>query len=399
MKTNDQLSHSQLKRFEDWMNSVESISELINDSLEEIDFNRCLPKKVLDALHDAKIFRMSLPKKLGGGEFTPELLSQAAERLARADASVGWCFGQGTGCAMSAAFLEDGIAEDIFGPGDSVLAWGAGQAGKAVACDGGYKVTGTWRFASGAGHATWLGGHSMVFEEDGSPRINKDGKHVDRTALFKKKSATMKDDWHVMGLKGTRSESYTVEDMFIPESHTLDREAPEECRIQAPLYIFPTTLVYASCFSGVALGIARGSLDDLILLARTKVQRAARSSMRESPVFQTQLAELEAKWGAAKAYQQATLIEITDRVKDTMLLSMSDRAKIRLATTYAINEATEVVQKVYRLAGSTAIFENQPFERRFRDMHAVSQQMQARYTHFETVGRHMMDLDNTAAHM
>ena len=121
--------------------------------------------------------------------------------------------------------------------------------------------------------------------------------------------------------------------------------------------------------------------------------------MRESPVFQTQLAELEAKWGAAKAYQQATLIEITDRVKDTMLLSMSDRAKIRLATTYAINEATEVVQKVYRLAGSTAIFENQPFERRFRDMHAVSQQMQARYTHFESVGRHLMDLDNTAAHM
>ena len=71
MKIKDQLSHSQLKRFEDWMNSVEPISELITESLEEIDVNRCLPKKVLDALHDAKIFRMSLPKKLGGGEFTP----------------------------------------------------------------------------------------------------------------------------------------------------------------------------------------------------------------------------------------------------------------------------------------------------------------------------------------
>ena len=294
---------------------------------------------------------------------------------------------------------QNEIAKNIFGPRDSVFAWGAGQAGKAVACDGGYKVSGTWRFASGAGHATWLGGHSMVFEQDGSPRINKEGKHVDRTALFMKTAATMIDDWHVVGLKGTRSESYSVKDMFIPDSHTLAREAPDECRIESPLYIFPTTLVYASCFSGVALGIARGSLDDLIRLAQTKVQRAARSSLRESPVFQSQLAELEAKWGAAKAYQQATLIEITARVVDTRLLSMSDRAKIRLATTYAINEATDVVQKVYRLAGSTAIFENQPFERRFRDMHAVSQQMQARYTHFETVGRHLMDLDNTAAHM
>ena len=399
MKKCSKSTSSQREQFESWMDPVEAISDLIIEARDEIDNDRCLPKKVLNALHHAKIFRMSLPKKLGGGEFTPELLSQAAERLAKADASVGWCFGQGTGCAMSAAFLEDDIAKNIFGPGDSVLAWGAGQAGKAVACDGGYKVSGTWRFASGAGHATWLGGHSMVFEKDGSPRINKEGKHVDRTALFMKTAAIMKDDWHVVGLKGTRSESYSVEDMFIPESHTLDREAPEECRVESPLYIFPTTLVYASCFSGVALGIARGSLDDLIQLAQTKIQRAARSSLRESPVFQSQLAELEAKWGAAKAYQQATLIEITDRVVDTTLLSMSDRVKIRLATTYAINEATDVVQKVYRLAGSTAIFENQPFERRFRDMHAVSQQMQARYTHFETVGRHLMDLDNTAAHM
>ena len=342
---------------------------------------------------------MSLPKKLGGGKFTPELLSRAAERLARADASVGWCFGQGTGCAMSAAFLENDVAKNIFEPGNSVLAWGANQAGRAVACDGGYKVSGTWRFASGAGHATWLGGHSMVFEEDGSPRINKEGKHVDGTALSMKTAAMMKDDWHVVVLEGTRSESYSVKDMFIPENHTLDREAPEECNVESPLYIFPTTLVYASCFSGVALGIARGSLDDLIRLAQTKVQRAAWSPLRDSHVFQSQLAELEAKRGAAKAYQQATPAEITDRVVDIRLLSMSDRAKIRLATTYAISEATDVVQKVYRLAGSTAIFENQPFERRFRDMHAVSQQMQARYTHFETVGRHLMDLDNIAAHM
>ena len=91
------------KRFEGWMNSVESISELINDSLEEIDFNRCLPKKVLDALHDAKIFRMSLQKSWEAGNSLQSYCRRPAERLARADASVGWCFGQGTGCAMSAS--------------------------------------------------------------------------------------------------------------------------------------------------------------------------------------------------------------------------------------------------------------------------------------------------------
>ena len=138
---------------------------------------------------------------------------------------------------MSAAFLEDEIAKNIW-TRHSVLAWGAGQAGKAVACDGGYKVSGTWRFASGAGHATWLGGHSMVFEEDGSPRINKEGKHVDRTALFVKTAAMMKDDWHVVGLKGdTKRKLFCRRHVYTGE-YTLDREAPEECRVKSPLYIF-----------------------------------------------------------------------------------------------------------------------------------------------------------------
>ena len=123
---------------------------------------------------------MSLPKKLGGGEFTPELLSHC-ERLAKADASVGWCFGQGTGCAMSAA-LEDEIARNIFG---RRFSFSRGEQEKQLLVTAGIKFQ-VRRFASG-GHATWLGGRSMVFEQDGSPEINKEGKHVDRTALFRKR--------------------------------------------------------------------------------------------------------------------------------------------------------------------------------------------------------------------
>jgi alkylation response protein AidB-like acyl-CoA dehydrogenase len=211
--------------------------------------------------------------------------------------------------------------------------------------------------------------------------------------------ATIHNDWHVMGLKGTRSDSYTVTDLFVPEELTLDRENYEECRSSSPLYIFPTTLVYASCFSGVALGIARGAVDDLIDVARLKTQRSARSSMKDSPVFQTQIAELEAQLGSARAYQHSVLGKVSGIVFETHDLSQDNSMKIRLATTYAINQATEVVQQVYRLAGSSAIFESKPFERRFRDMHAVSQQMQARQSHYETVGRCIMGLDSASAHM
>ena len=121
--------------------------------------------------------------------------------------------------------------------------------------------------------------------------------------------------------------------------------------------------------------------------------------MRESPVFQTEVAQLEAQLSSARAYQQSVLERVSSTVFQTYDLQQSDRAEIRLATTYAINQATAVVQQVYKLAGSSAIFESAPFERRFRDMHAVSQQMQARHSHFETVGRYMMNLDSSSAHM
>jgi len=116
-------------------------------------------------------------------------------------------------------------------------------------------------------------------------------------------------------------------------------------------------------------------------------------------VFHTEIAELEARWGAARAYQQTTIQDVTAAVTASDALSVENRARIRLAATHAINEATNVVHRVYRMAGSTAIFENAPFERRFRDMHAVSQQMQARQSHYETVGRQMMGLDSSSPHM
>ena len=375
------------------------IAPVLKSAHERIDAARALPADVLEAMHAAALWRMALPRSLQGGELAPHLLAQMTESVAQADASAAWCLGQGTGCAMSAAFLDPEPARTVFGPANAVLAWGAGQMGRAIECPGGYRVTGTWRFASGSHHATWLGGHCKVFQADGSPRMTEDGRHADRTAVFPRDSAAIHDDWYVMGLRGTRSESYTVDDMVIDDAFTLDRDNPAECRSNAPLYLFPTTLVYAGCFSGVALGIARGAVDDLIALAMSKTQRSARSSMRESPVFQTRIAELEAGLGAAKAYQQETLKSVWDDVLTSGTLAVANRARIRLACTYAINQATEVVHQIYRLAGSSAIFENLPFERRFRDMHAVSQQMQARQSHYETVGRQIMGLDSSSEHM
>ena len=372
--------------------NARTVAPILNDASEEIEKERSLTPAVLDAMHDAQLFRLTLPQRDNGFELPVPALAQVAEIIAGADASAGWCLGQAFGCAMSAAFMDETPAKEVFGSREAVLAWGAGVQGRMDATDGGYLVSGTWRFASGSHHATWLGGHSKVFEKDGSPREGASGRQADRTALFPRDQADMADDWHVMGLRGTRSEGYTVENLFVPEGLTLDRDTPEECQIDTTLFRFPTTNVYAAVFSSVSLGIAQSAFDDLKTLGMTKHARAAQTSMRDSPIFQSKLAELRAQLESARAYKHAVLSEIWETVDNTGELTMDDRARIRLATTYAINEATSVMEQIYRLAGSTAIFDNAPFERRFRDIHAVSQQVQGRHTNFETVGRYMLGL-------
>jgi len=258
--------------------------------------------------------------------------------------------------------------------------------------DGGFRLTGKWHFASGSRHAQWMGAHCTVEQPDGSLRLGRDGHPVERTLLFPKSSATMIDDWQVIGLRGTGSDSYAVTDLFIPDDYTFGRDAHDDRRERGTLYQFTSTNMYASAFSSVALGIARAALDALIAVARDKTPRGAARSLRDSPVVQHDLAFAEARLRAARGLLQQTLREIYDAVTRRGEMTFDENMSIRLVTTYAISQAKEVMQTAWQYAGATAIFDAQPFERRFRDMHAVTQQVQARWTHFETVGQHLLGL-------
>ena len=117
--------------------------------------------------------------------------------------------------------------------------------------------------------------------------------------LFVKSKATIHDMWHTLGLRGTASYTYEVEDLFVPEEETFDREDPTAIVEPGTLYLFHDTYAYAAAFSALMLGIAQGMVSDLEALAMTKTPRAAASSLRESPVFQSQFAVLEARLRAA----------------------------------------------------------------------------------------------------
>ena len=317
------------------------------------------------------------------------------EVIARADASTAWCIGQASGCSMAAAYVAPEVARTIWGPTNASLAWGAvGPDQVAEVVDGGYRVTGTWPFASGGRHATWLGGHCRVRERDGTMRANADGSPYERTMLFPRSAIATTENWQVMGLRGTGSDTYSVSGLFVPEAFTVRRDRDEERQSlgHGTLYKFTTTHLYASGFASVALGIARGMLDSFVTLANAKTPMSTSRMLRDSPVLQSGLAWAEGKWRAARAGLHTALRETQESLSAGSPMTTDQKVAIRLASTFAIHQAKEVADFAWAEAGATAIFESQPFERRFRDIHAVTQQIQGRRTHFETVGQHLMGL-------
>src|ERR1700757_4237985 len=162
---------------------AEALRPLVAAASDEIERDRRLPPALLDKLHEAQLFRLLLPRSANGIETDPVTFFHVIETIARGDASTAWCLSQAGGCAMSAAYLEPEVAREIFGDHRAVLAWGPGPKARAVAVEGGYRVTGTWAFASGGRHATWIGCHAPVFQADGKPRLGDGGKQVERVML------------------------------------------------------------------------------------------------------------------------------------------------------------------------------------------------------------------------
>jgi alkylation response protein AidB-like acyl-CoA dehydrogenase len=354
---------------------------------------REIAPEVLTALHEARLFRMLIPHSCGGLEVDPLTFMQTIEELAKADGSTAWCVVQASGCSFAAAYLEPKVAREIFAEPRAVMASGPGPSGKAVVAEGGYRASGRWSFASGIKHAVWLGCHCPVLEADGTPRLGPDGKPAERTMLFPKASAKVDDIWRVVGLKGTGSDMYAIEDLFVPDAHTYTRESAAERRETGPLYRrFSNYQLYGIGFAAVALGLARAALDAFIALAATKVPNAKTFVLRDNAVIQSQVALAEAKLASARSFLVAMLRETWDAALRDEQPSLDQRARIKLAGTYAAHQGKDVIDTVYHAAGATAIFESNPFERRFRDVHTVVQQVQAQSANFELVGQVLLGL-------
>ncbi len=358
-----------------------------------IEHDRKLPAGLVAALHGAGLFGMLLPRSLGGGELDLLTFGKTIEAVARSDGSTAWCLCQACGTSMRTAYLDAATARAIAGTPGAIFASGTGQLAKnrADMVDGGYRLTGSWSFASGIHHSTWTCAEARIYLPDGAAKLRADGSFETRWMVFPTTGATITETWDVMGLRGTGSDTYATDGLFIPAERTLSDQW-EEPRERGPLYQFSLRVGYATGFASVGLGIAQSMLESFKELAGSKQPRAASNVMRNNAVIQAQTAQLEAQLRATRAYLHDTVRTAWEDAERTGGVTLEQRVLLRLATTYTIQQATLVGEAAYKAAGATSLFASSPLERRFRDLHAVSQHVQGHSLHYETAGQYFLGL-------
>jgi alkylation response protein AidB-like acyl-CoA dehydrogenase len=377
-----------------FLQAARNLEPLVASLRDRFDRDRQMPQSLVQAIGDAKLFTMWLPRALGGPELPPVPFLKVIEELSRQEGSVGWSTVIPAGYARLAGAMSLDAATEIFGSGRSVLVGTLNPTGKAVAVSGGYQVTGRWSYGSFIAHSQWVLGNCVVHDDTG-PRKNADGGPELRLCIFPRASTEVLDIWHVGGLRGTGSNDFQVTDLFVPEEKAVPLVGFSPPPVQpGPLYTVPMPTTFVACIATVALGIARAAIEALIEVAAAKTPTGSSSVMRERPVYQIDLAKAEALVRSGRAFLFDELGARWDDAVAGRPITMRNRAVVRLASWQATQNAIQAVDLMYACGGGTSLFEGGRLERCFRDVHAAGQHVAvATQSNLEPVGRVMFGLD------
>ncbi|MBM3943554.1 MAG: hypothetical protein FJ316_11685 [SAR202 cluster bacterium] len=355
------------------------------------DQERQLPPDLVGEIADEGFFRLLMPRSLNGAELDhPEFL-KILEIFAAVDGSVGWCLNQNNVFATNCVRMPEQTAQRIWKERRAVVTNGPPTASaRATPVAGGYRLRGKWNFSSGSPHATWLAALTPV-ALPGMPVDAPLDRDSARVLLIPKENARILDLWQVNGLRGTGSFSFAVDDLFVPSDYTYDPNG--ESREPGAIYVIPRTLLFAAGFSTVALGVARASLDYVISLSASKVPGRTKTLLRDQATTQRLIGESEAVWRSAKAFLRESANRVWEGACKNHALTTDERIQLRLASTFGIRSAAQVVDTAYGLCASSAIFASNPIQRKFQDIHVITQHIQGSFAHYETAGQHYLGLE------
>ena len=374
--------------------SAAALAPAVREAQEETERERCIPKRLVAQLSEAGFHRMLLPRAMGGQELDIPTSFRIVELMAEADASVGWNLMNNAVIQLSClAFSEAGLSEIFANGPDTIIAGtlvpGGGQG---VRVDGGYRVTGRWRFGSGCREACWMVGNFDIPGEDGSG--------VYRVAFPVEDVTIHLDTWDVTGMRGTGSHDWSVADVFVPERRVLF--VPGRVMLNqwshwpGTLYSLPVHSIIGPHHSMIATGVARAGIDAFADLAGAKIPRGragAARLLRDEPHVQEWVARAEAHLAGGRAFREAMLREVWATAEAGEAVSLEQCGRCRLAGSFAADSARATMDIIYRAAGTTATQRQNRLAHCWRDLQVVGQAAAVNPDWYPVVGRFLLGLD------
>ena len=359
-----QIYGATLEEREALLGAGRSIAPQIREAADEIEAARQLPEHVVELLKGIGAFRLIQPRWLGGHDADPVTQILFIAELAKADASTAWCVMIGCDGGLLTRELEPAVAREMYADIDAATCGAGFPPGTARRVEGGYRATGRWPYMSGITHADWVQMNCRLSGDDapavGPPFIR---------LVAHRDEVTILDTWKTGGMCGTGSHDVEVNNLFIPDERSVpprpaNRSVPGD-PLRHPAWLLPKHL-------GVALGLVQAAHDEVMELARDRV--AVRGALRDDPLTQATLGETAAQVAACRAHALSASDAAWREVCETGEMSDANRVGLRLAITHVHQECQQVVERLYAVAGSTALYSDRStLDRRLRDIHAMNQ--------------------------
>jgi indole-3-acetate monooxygenase len=372
---------------DDWLARVDRIAPLLVANRDRAEHDRVTPRVVFEALRDTGLSRMWVSQEFGGEQVGIETGMAVLQVLARIDAAVAWQIGVQGAIGHLSDYLPEDSARELFKKNTGLVIGGVKPFGRAEIVPGGYVLTGEWSFASGIAHAGWLASMAFVTEH-GKPVMTPDGPDI-RVLFIPPNEVDVLDTWHTTGLRGSGSNHYRVEDLFVPETLTVGKSAMQQAPPARPSRGYGLSYFDFGPFTTapVALGVAQEALGAFKELAGGKVPASGQTTLAASHTVQEKLARAE-----MRVYSSDRLLCDVARLANEHGVSGDDglSALIRLTGATVGENSVAAVGSVYELAGSSSVYTSSRLDRCFRDVHAATKHIALSASHFEMVGQYLL---------
>ena len=344
---------------------AEALQPVLRERAEACQAARSVPAETIAAFKQAGLTRMTQPGRFGGNEMGWDVLCGVAQRLTRGDGAQGWIQSIMADHAQMLGTFPLEAQEDVWGENpDAVMSASFDPKGVATPVDGGWRFSGRFGFSSGIDHADWLICAGFIVDGD-----NRDGPHY---FMVRRAEATLIDDWYTVGLEGTGSKSFEVEDAFVP-SHAFLKgndarvgDGPGAKINPGAIYRVPRGFLTPALFASMTIGMAQGLMDQWLAYTAPRISRGIK--VGDSPASHIIAGECAADIDAAEALNRDTITAAMKVLETGETLSESELLRAKRNSSWACRTALNAGTRLFNTAGGRAIFTGSPVEREYRNL-------------------------------